>query len=68
MSYVSKRLPNPPSGRKSNGVILVGHGVLMIKFNSNTVIFLIFFIFQYLVLIEMLTPWYSIEYLALFSS
>ena len=51
----------PTPGKKSNRVILVSHGVVMIKFNSNIVkFFSIFLVCQYPVLIEMLMPQYNI--------
>ena len=49
---MGKSCPTP--GWKSNRVISVSHGVIMIKFNGNTFNFLMFLIFQYLVLIEIL--------------
>ena len=48
---MSKRLPN-----LWQEVILVSHGAVIIKFNSNLDNFLIFLVFQYPVLIEMLIP------------
>ena len=48
-------------GRKSNGVISVGHhGAHMIKFNSNTVKFFNIFGISYSTLIKMLSPQYGI--------
>ena len=49
---MSKRLSNP-----WQEVISVSHGVVMVKFNRNLVtFFLIFSVFQYPILIEILIP------------